>query len=64
MNSTGRISKEHFLTVDAEMLASMLNCGRQTAAKIGTDANARIQVGRRVLYSVPAIEKYLDQIRE
>ena len=64
MNSTGRISKEHFLTVDAEMLARMLNCGRQTAAKIGADANARIQVGRRVLYSVPAIEKYLDQIRE
>ena len=52
------------MTVDAEMLARMLNCGRQTAAKIGADASARIQVGRRVLYSVPAIEKYLDQIRE
>lgn len=64
MNSTDLISKEHFLTVDAEMLARMLNCGRQTAAKIGADASARIQVGRRVLYSVPAIEKYLDQIRE
>lgn len=64
MNFTDRISKEHFLTVDAEMLARMLNCGRQTAAKIGADANARIQVGRRVLYSVSAIEKYLDQVRE
>ena len=64
MNFTDRISKEHFFTVDAEMLARILNCGRQTAAKIGADANARIQVGRRVLYSVSAIEKYLDQVRE
>lgn len=63
MNSD-RISKEYFLTVDADTLSQMLNCGRQTAAKIGADANARIQVGRRVLYSVSAIEKYLDQVRE
>lgn len=52
------------LTVNAETLAGMLNCGRATAVKIGTDAGARIQIGRRTLYSVPKIEKHLESIAE
>lgn len=48
------------LTVNAETLAGMLDCGRATAVKIGTDAGARIQIGRRALYNVSIIERYLD----
>lgn len=48
------------LTVNAEILAGMLDCGRATAVKIGTDAGARIQIGRRALYNVSIIERYLD----
>lgn len=52
--------KKKNLTVNVETLAGMLDCGRATAVKIGTDAGARIQIGRRALYNVAIIEKYLD----
>lgn len=51
-----------FLTVNADTLAGMLNCGRATAVKIGMDAGAKIQIGRRTLYKVSVIERYLDSI--
>lgn len=50
------------LTVNADTLAGMLDCGRATAVKIGVDAGARIQIGRRTLYKVSIIEKYLDAL--
>ena len=50
------------LTVNAETLAGMLDCGRATAVKIGIDAGARIQIGRRTLYKVSIVEKYLDAL--
>lgn len=50
------------LAVDAEGLATLLSCGQATAKKIAEDAEARITVGRRVLYCVHKIEKYLDEI--
>ncbi|MBO5031081.1 MAG: hypothetical protein J6D08_04185 [Lachnospiraceae bacterium] len=56
-----RDSKE-FLTVNAETLAGMLDCGRATAVKIGADAGAKIQIGRRTLYKVSAIERYLSSL--
>lgn len=62
MNKTKKNYSENRITVDAETLASMLNCGRATAAKIGIDSGARVQIGRRVLYKVDRIEKYLDQL--
>lgn len=49
-----------FITVNADTLASMLDCGRATAVKVGTDAGAKIQVGRRTLYKVSIVEKYLE----
>lgn len=64
MNKTMERKCEKVLTVDAETLAGMLNCGRSTAAKIGNDAGARIQIGRRVLYKVSRIEKYLEALAE
>lgn len=52
------------ITVSAETLAGMFDCGRATAVKIGEDAGARIKIGRRVLYNVSKIQKYLDSISE
>lgn len=52
------------LTVNMEQLSQMLNCGVQTARKIGEQAEARIVVGRRVLYSVEKIQRYLECIAE
>jgi len=42
----------------------MLSCGRATARKIGEQAGARIEIGRRVLYSVDAVKKYLETLQE
>ena len=50
------------LAVDIEGLAAMLSCGQMTARKIAEDAGARITIGRRVLYSVQKVEKYLEAI--
>lgn len=50
------------LTVNTERLAEILDCGKVTAVKIGDDAGARIRLGKRVLWNVSKIEKYLDSI--
>lgn len=55
---------EKFLTVSADTLAGILNCGRATAVKIGTASGAKIRIGRRTLYKVSIIEKYLETIAE
>lgn len=52
----------HRLTVSAETLAQMLDCGRATAVKIGKEAEARVQIGGRVLWNVSKIQQYLDTI--
>lgn len=52
------------IAVDIEKLSSILSCGHATARKIGEQAEARIFIGRRVLYSVEKIQKYLDAISE
>lgn len=64
MKKTLNRDNEKFLTVNAETLAGMLNCGRATAVKIGNDAGAKIQIGRRTLYKVSIIEKYLESLAE
>jgi hypothetical protein len=39
-----------------------LSCGRATARKIGEDAGARVTYGRRVLYCISKVEKYLENV--
>lgn len=62
MNKTLEHKSENVLTVDANGLAGMLKCGRATATKIGNEAGARIQIGRRVLYKVSKVEEYLNAL--
>ena len=50
------------LAVNADTLAGMLDCGRATAVKIGIDAGARIRIGRRTLYKVSIVNKYLEAL--
>ena len=50
------------LSVNTKELQSMLSCGRSTALQIGTDANARVNVGKRVLWNVEKIQTYLNTI--
>ncbi|MFG6366865.1 MAG: hypothetical protein K1W16_00290 [Lachnospiraceae bacterium] len=62
MKKTLNRDNKELLTVNADTLAGMLNCGRATAVKIGTDSGAKIQIGRRTLYKVSIIEEYLNAI--
>lgn len=52
------------IAVPTKELQSMLCCGRDTATKIGTEAKARIKIGKRVLWNVSKIQEYLNQISE
>ena len=62
MRKTKERASENMLAVDLEGLAAMLSCGEATARQIGADAQARIIVGRRVLYSVQKIENYINTV--
>ena len=64
MNKTTQRKTDQQITVDVEKLAGMLSCGRATARKIGEQAGARITIGRRVLYSVDSVKKYLETLQE
>lgn len=55
------ISKDR-LAVTTDRLQNILDCGRPTAIEIGISAKARIEVGRRVLWNVSKVQKYLDSI--
>ena len=53
-----------YKAIDTKELQGVLMSGRKTALEIGMAAGARIQVGRRVLWNVNKIQKYLDSISE
>lgn len=64
MNKTFNRNDPDVIAVDIEKLSAILSCGCATARKIGEQAEARIFIGRRVLYSVNKVQKYLDFIAE
>lgn len=45
-------------------LMARLNSGRSTAEKVAAAAGAKIKIGRRTLYHVGKIEKYLDTLTD
>lgn len=57
-----REDRQECITVDINGLAALLSCGESTARKIGEDAEARISIGRRVLYSVEKVKSYVKTI--
>ena len=64
MNKTFNRNDPDVIAVDIEKLSAILSCGCASARKIGEQAEARIFIGRRVLYSVNKVQKYLDSIAE
>lgn len=62
--NTKTIPLKERITVNADTLAGMLDCGRATAVKIGTEAGARLQIGTRVLFKVSEVERYIDSFLE
>ena len=66
MNKTGfnELPINKRLTIDTAELIRVLSCGRQTAVEIGKQAGAEIRFGKRQLWNVEKIKKYLDAISE
>ncbi len=64
MNKTKDRGNDHPMTVDIEGLAALLSCGCSTARKIGQESGARIVLGRRVLYSVEKVRRYIEKMSE
>lgn len=64
MRKTKTEETNNKVSVNAETLAKILDCGKPTAMKVGEAAGARIQIGKRVLYKVDKIERYLDSLTE
>lgn len=62
MRKTKANNSTDAIMVTTEQLMEKMNCGYQTAVTIGTQAEARIYIGRRVWYNVEKIEKYLQKI--
>lgn len=61
-NQNESIISQDRLAVTTERLQNILDCGRPAAVEIGTLAKARVEVGRRVLWNVSKVQKYLDMI--
>lgn len=53
-----------YLAVSTSTLMKMLDCGKPTAIKIGTQAGAKIIIGRKTLWDTRLIQQYLDSIAE
>ena len=60
MRKTKDVQVNQKITVNIEELQGMLSVGRNTASKIGEDANAVVRIGRRKLYNVEKIKKFID----
>lgn len=60
MKKTANSETTHKMAVDTKELQAMLGCGRDTACKVGTEAKARLQFGKRVLWNVAKVQAYLD----
>jgi len=62
MRKTIERETDKLIAVDITKLAAMLSCGEASARKIGEEAGARVNIGRRVLYSVTKVERYIENI--
>lgn len=65
MRATKRIENsesQEKIAVTTEDLQAMLSCGRQSAVQIGEAAEARIQIGKRVLWNVQKVREYINLI--
>ena len=55
-------SADSQLLVDTEALQGLTGCGRDSAVRIGMEAEAKVKIGRRVLWNVEKVKAYLNQI--
>lgn len=65
MNATKKLEPQgDRKLIDTDELQAMLSSGRKTAVEIGIAAQGRVKVGRRTLWNVGKIQRYIDSISE
>lgn len=52
------------LLLNTQDLQELLSCGYSSAVKLGMNAQARVKIGKRVLWNRQRIEAYLNDITE
>ena len=52
------------IAITIHELMEIMSCGRATAAKIGENAHASINFGKRKLYNLDKIQEYINSITE
>ncbi len=52
------------ICIDTANLQELLQVGRATAVEIGTQANAKIKIGRRTLWNAAKVRQYINSISE
>lgn len=57
-----RSNENEKILLDTEGLRTLLSCGLVTAKEIGTKADARVQIGRRVFWNRKKVEAYIERI--
>ena len=64
MNKTteSKLDISQKILINTKELQTLLSCGRFSAIKIGEGAEARIDIGKRVLWNRKKVEKYLGDI--
>ena len=60
MRGTMRTENTEKILVDMRELRAILSCGRTTAERIAESAGASIKIGKRRLYNIKKITKYLE----
>ncbi len=54
----------NMILVKTDGLMQLLDCGRPMAVRVGTDAGARVCIGRNIRWYVPRIRQYIDTIAD
>lgn len=62
MKKTDYMIIENPVLVDTNGLKAITQSGRTNAIKIGTEAGARVQIGKSVRWNVSKVKRYLDII--
>lgn len=53
---------ENQILLDTNELRELLSCGKYTAVKIGEAAQAKVKIGKRVLWNKALIQNYVNEI--
>ena len=62
MNATKKLDHDNRILINTDELQAQLGCGRGSAVKLGMQAKARVEIGRRVLWNRQKVAEYAYKI--